>query len=102
MTDLLDLMTYPHHAGAKEPTTSLEAAIAIESEGRAGRLREQVKSWYARGYCGTADECAAALGESILSIRPRVSELHRLGVLEPSGDRRRSDGGRMANVWVLA
>lgn len=95
MTDL----TYPGIAGSKEGTTSLDAARAVEASGRARHLRDLVGAWYAKGWTGTADECAAALNESILSIRPRVSELHRQGVLMHSGDRRRSDGGRLAHVW---
>ena len=47
----------------------------------------------------TADEIAADLGESVLSIRPRVSELHRLGMIEKTKVRRRNASGMSASVW---
>jgi predicted ArsR family transcriptional regulator len=100
--DQFDILTYPTVAGFKEATTSREAAEAIEAEGRAGRLREAVKRWFADGNQGTADECAAALGESILAIRPRVSELRNRGFLIETGERRQSSGGRMSHVWARA
>lgn len=100
--DQLDLLTYPTVAGYKEATTSREAAEAIEAAGRAGRLREAVRQWYAAGNQGTADECAGALGETILSIRPRVSELHHRGYLVATGERRLSSAGRSSHVWKKA
>lgn len=91
--------TYPHVPGHKVHGPSLAAARATEPV--AGRLRQQVKEALA---CGplTADECAAELGESILSIRPRFSELLALGEIEDAGDRRRNSSGRKATVWRLA
>ena len=38
----------------------------------------------------TADECAGILGEDILSIRPRLSELREKNYIQDSGKRRRS------------
>lgn len=90
---------YPERAGAKENTTSQEAADGIESKGRAARLRSDVLAWYAAGHRGTADDCAMALGESILAIRPRVTELKQQGKIVRTAERRRSEGGRMA--WVM-
>lgn len=96
----LPLFDYPQTAGSKENTTSRDAAEAIEKHGRAARLRDDVKRLFAEGFTGTADECAAALGESPLSIRPRVSEIHAKGLIEPTGERRASlAGGRPSHVW---
>lgn len=53
-----------------------------------------------RRQTGTADECAASLGESILSIRPRCSELLTKGRLCRTGERRKSSEG--ASQAVLA
>jgi hypothetical protein len=47
----------------------------------------------------TADEVADRLGASILSVRPRMSELHRRGVIEPSGERRLNVSGMFAACW---
>ena len=78
---------YPDRAGFKESGTSRDAANAIEGSGRAANLRIAVLGFYAR-QSGTADECAEALGESILSIRPRCSELFNQGKLYKTGERR--------------
>mgnify|MGYP000322982922 CR=1 FL=1 len=50
----------------------------------------------------TADECAAVLGESVLSIRPRFSELLGAGLIRETGQRRRNASGKMADVLVAA
>jgi len=50
----------------------------------------------------TADEAAAVLDLPILSIRPRVAELHRLGELRPTAERRRNASGASATVWRIA
>lgn len=93
---------YPARAGFKEATTSRDAADAIEAAGRAARLRNAVFSLYRSGFTGTADEAAHQLAEDILSIRPRVAELHKQGLLEPTGERRKADGGRAAHCWRFA
>lgn len=93
-------MTYLERAGYKAEGTSQEAASAIEGSGQAARLRTAVLGWYARQN-GTADECAAGLGESILSIRPRCSELLKQGRLYVTGDRRKSSSGHSQNVLAM-
>jgi hypothetical protein len=50
----------------------------------------------------TADEIAARLGESVLAVRPRVSELFHAGVIEKTGNRRRNASGLLAHVWKKA
>lgn len=100
--DQFSLLDYPHVAGFKENSTSKEAAEAIEAEGRAAFLREKVRQWFADGNTGTADECAEALNETILAIRPRVSELRNRGFLIETGDRRPSSSGRSSHVWKKA
>lgn len=97
-----DLLTYPMVAGAKANGTSRDAAQGIEGSGKAARLRDLVAAWFRAGNTGTADECAHALREDVLSVRPRVAELHKRGIIVPTGERRRADGGRSANVWRAA
>ena len=92
---------YPDRAGFKEQGTSQDAANAIEGSGRAARLRDAVLRFYATN-TATADECAAALGESPFSIRPRVSELTKKGRLIRTGDRRKSSEGGASAVLALA
>jgi len=100
MTDQPDLWTrYPRRAGFKEGTTSRDAALRIERRGRAAALRAAVLGAFELGWSGTADELAYRLGESVLSIRPRVTELHKQGKLEPTGERHRNESGASAHCW---
>ena len=89
---------YPDTPGAKRDGTSAEAADAIA--GRAPNLRAAALAAIKASDGLTADEVAGVLGDlSILSIRPRVAELARLGCVEDSGARRRNHSGRPAIVW---
>jgi len=97
----LDFTRYPERAGFKVAGTAEDAANAIEGSGKAATLRAAVLGWYAT-HTGTPDECAAALGESILSIRPRCSELLTMGLLIRTGERRKSSEGAGQNVLALA
>ncbi len=95
-------MAYPRDPGYKEGSTSRDSARRIA--GKAATVRAEVMHVYfnknADGY--TADEVAAILQESILTVRPRVSELIQQGVLEDSGNRRPNRSGHSAKVlrWV--
>ena len=91
---------YPERAGFKAEGTSQDAANAIEGSGQAARLRTAVLGWYAT-HESTADECAAGLGESILSIRPRCSELLKQGHLYVTGKAGKSISGHSQNVLAL-
>lgn len=100
--DLFSAARYPHRAGFKEKGgTSQDAAEAIEAKGRAHRLRDAVLGAFELGWTGTADELADRLNESVLAVRPRVSELHKQGWLERSGSRHRNQSGASAHVWQL-
>lgn len=94
-------LAYPRRAGFKEPTTSKEAADRMERRGRAASLRAAVLGAFELGFTGTADELAFRLGQSVLAIRPRVTELHKQGLLEPTGERHRNESGASAHVWQL-
>ena len=104
MTDVFTWfeIAYPKRAGFKEPTTSREAAHAVEATGRAARLRNAVLAYFKDGRQATADEVAEALRENVLSIRPRVAELKAAGLIVETGERRASSGGRSSHVWRQA
>ena len=90
--------SYPFIPGAQDRDTSIAAADAIEAA--APTLRDlSLAAIRASGTGLTADEAAATLGLSILSIRPRVTELGRLGEIEDTGVRRNNDSGKKAIVW---
>ena len=94
----MDLFSYPAHPGAKERGgTSEEAANAIRP--RAAILRDRVLRLLKAGQDLTADEIATALRESVLSVRPRVTELYRDRLIEKTPLRRKNASGMSATVW---
>ena len=93
--DLFD--TYPHQPGAKTGGTSQDAAESMKVD--APTLRDRCYVVLLR-HDLTADEVAERLHESILSIRPRITELNRMGLIEKVLNHTRANtSGRMANVW---
>ena len=77
--------------------TSIEAYQDIQS--KAATLRAAVRAAFRTGEALTADEVADVLGQSVLSIRPRVTELANNDEIEDSGKRRKNASGRNAIVW---
>ena len=92
-------MTYPREPGSKTSGTSKEAGEAIA--GHAKTVRNRVLAMLMRNHPNifSADEIAAALNENILTVRPRVSELHRSGLIEPTAERRKNASGMFATCW---
>lgn len=92
---------YPDAPGFKAPGTSQAAAESMASS--APRLRRMCLQHIENmGEIGaTPDETAAALGLSVLSVRPRFTELAGSGAIRPTGATRKNASGRSAKVWVL-
>lgn len=92
---------YPEVPGARPTDTSLAAAESVAET--AETLREAVFGWILlrKGGGSTADETAEALDLSILTVRPRVSELRAQGRIVDSGERRTNASGRRAIVWIV-
>lgn len=91
----MDLFGYPQQAGFKARETAEAAAASIP----AANLRARVLAMVERTNGVTADQCAGLLGLSILSVRPRFSELALLGKVRDTGERRKNQSGRSAIVW---
>jgi hypothetical protein len=93
--------TYPQVAGFKgEPGGPSEAAakvINLSITGRRAEVLDLLRSRAERAL--TADEIAVRLNRSILSVRPRVAELHKLGLIEPATQRGRNESGMSAHCW---
>lgn len=103
MKDLFgdELYHYPLNPGWKAPGTSREAAERIEPS--ASVLREQVFETLAASPGGlTADEIATKLQRSILSVRPRVSELSAGGRIKRAERRGKNASGMSAAVWIVS
>lgn len=49
----------------------------------------------------TADEVAGLIGENVLAIRPRITELRDAGLIVASDRRRQSSLGNSSVVWML-
>jgi hypothetical protein len=92
------LETYPEGAGWKEPTTSKAAASTVD----ASRLRAVVRECLVVHGAMTADECASRLHLSVLTIRPRFSELRAKGEITDTGIRHFNLSGKRAIVWRRA
>lgn len=87
---------YPEVPGARRRDTSIAAAKSVEptvTDRRAAVLAVITAK------PSTADEVARALGWTVLSARPRATELAKLGKIEDSGQRRKTDSGSNAIVW---
>lgn len=95
---MADLFRYPVAPGAQDRDTSREAADVASNTSAMLRARALAVLERSRGM--TADEVAGKLGLSILSIRPRITELSRLGKVRDSGARRHNASGRRAIVWT--
>lgn len=89
---------YPAEPGQRDLFTSAAAARRIAPD--AARFRAMVLNRFRQGDW-TADEIAADLGISILTVRPRVTELKKLGHIEPTGGRRTNPGGSTVRVWRI-
>ena len=100
MTDT-GLMMYPERPGFKNTQTSFFAALDAASDAPKLRLLT-LRAIKASENGLTADEAAAVTGESVLSIRPRVTELVKKDLVFDSGVRRPNVSGRKAIVWVAA
>lgn len=89
---------YPNRPGWKAQETSKQAAREMVDQCKGLQLA-CVVALREENY--TADEIAERLNESILAIRPRLSELLRKGKIEDSGLRRQNESGKSAIVWRL-
>jgi hypothetical protein len=98
MTDPLE---YPDAPGFKAAGPSEQAASAVAN--MAKTLRDRVLHTIAAAPQGlTADEVAGKLNKSVLSVRPRVSELYRQGEIRQTTVRGKNASGMTASVWTLA
>jgi len=91
-------MIYPNipHPGVTD--TSREAAELIAP--KAETLRVRALAILAERP-STADEVAEAMGESILAVRPRISELRTMGKVAPTDLRRKNVHNRSQIVWAV-
>jgi len=88
---------YPEIPGAKGlDGTSQEAAKAIAPSVTC--LRRLALRTLAEIGPATVLEVVAATGMTRESLQPRISELRRMGLVEPTGARKRNPSGKSASV----
>lgn len=88
---------YPNTPAEGKTDTSAAAAEKIRPQ--ATRLRDAVYEQLRVHGEATADELAANMNRSILSIRPRVTELHAQGRIEDTGRRKKNPQGNTCIIW---
>lgn len=89
---------YPQRPGAKASGTSEAAAPSVNL---AATLRELVLHVLRKHGPMSADQIADVLGESVLAVRPRASELRAMGKVEDSRKRATNQSGKSAIVWRI-
>lgn len=102
MDDQLSLLDYPNWPGFKARDTSKAAADAVRPKAANLRERALFEIRLRRENGLTADETAHALGQDVLTIRPRIAELARMNLIRDGGQRRKNKSGKNAIVWVRA
>ncbi len=91
-----DLFTYPVRAGFKRSGTSQAAAEKMNA--RAPTLKARVLALLQKD-AYTADEIAERLGITVLSARPRVAELNKMGLIYDTGLTSANASGLKAIIW---
>lgn len=89
---------YPMTPSVGQTDTSRLSAEAIAP--KVETLREQALA-VIRERPSTADEVAEAINESILNVRPRCTELSKLGLTMDSGLRRKNKFNRSCIVYKV-
>ena len=83
--------------GWKEPTTSRDAAHAMR--GRSATLRDKILELLKHHAGLTPDEASELLGETVLAIRPRFTELSKMDLIETTGEKRANVSGMKAKIY---
>ena len=99
MSEQLDLPTYPVGPGYQHTDTSRDAAASMMPT--LDTIRYQCFEALRVMGNATADEVADRLGLSVLTVRPRITELKRKALIVDTGIRRTNRSGRYAAVMRI-
>lgn len=93
----VDIKKMHHRQG---PDTEREAAVRIAS--KVVGLRRKVLEALANCTQGaTGEQLAAIIDEWLYSVKPRLTELSRMGLVEDSGERLVNSRNRREIVWTI-
>ena len=87
-----------HH---RSPRSTERAAAHKVAPHVVGRRLQAIQALYALGGEGTGEQIAREAGLSILSIRPRLTELLEMQLIEDAGKVRRNAFGNNETVWNI-
>lgn len=91
---------YPERPGYKKRDTSKRAAGEMREPAKT--LRSKALAVIALHQPLTADQVADYLESDILSMRPRITELNKQGLISDSGMRAKNDSGKLAIMWRIS
>lgn len=94
----MNTTSYPSEPGYKATATETSRTAAAAMKPTVEMQRQECMEQFRHGDL-TADEVASRLGRSVLSVRPRISELNVEGRIEATAARRRNGSGKSAVVW---
>ena len=89
--------SYPDAPGHQNVDTSIEAAATVD----ANYLRNCVMQMLTTNGELSPDQCAEGLGLSILSIRPRFTELYKKHRIERTGKKAKTASGKQAHIYRI-
>lgn len=98
-----DLLDWPGNPGPvvhkNGPDTELAAYESIKPKLSGLRLKALQTLSGSAGMTG--DEVSKKMGEWIYSVKPRLTELSRMYLVEDTGERRKNDRNRQEIVWRI-
>ncbi len=92
----------PYYNGTGYRPTDTSFAAADHAAGTSEQVRKKIVAAITSTGPMTADETARVLDLSVLTVRPRFTELRLTGKIRDTGRRRKNDSGRNAIVWAVA
>ena len=99
MVSQINQSNYPINPGHKENTTSKEAAEFMKPKTKTIRSKILNVLKNKGNYGATPDEVSSLLTIYFTSVRPRFSELKKMGCIEKTKRRRKNESGTDAWVW---
>lgn len=92
------MQTYPETAGFKEKGGTSEQSAA-EINRSAETIRNEIAKLFDKSNYLTPEGAASLLGLSILSVRPRFTELKLAGVIQKTNKTIRNSNNKSIRVW---
>ncbi len=90
---------YPYSPSWKKEGTSKDAAFSMKPKVESIRNKALKILSNKKDYGATTDEVADLLNLSILSVRPRFTELKLMKKIIETELKRKNSSGRLATVW---